>query len=404
MKGIPRTVWALGFVSMFMDISSEMIHSLLPVFLVTVLHAGTVSVGLIEGASEAVALMAKTFSGALSDWLGRRKALLFIGYAIGTATKPLFALAAGVPLVFAARFIDRIGKGIRGAPRDALVADATPTHLRGAAFGLRQSLDTVGAFVGPLLAVLFMWVAAGDFRKVFWIAVIPGTIALVLILFGVRESSARATESTRRPIHFSALKELGSAFWMVLLFGAIFTLARFSEAFLLLRAQSVGMAAGTIPFVLVVMNVAYSLTAYPVGKLSDRVGRTGLLTAGLALLIAADLVLALGGQTWQISCGAVLWGVHMGLTQGLLAAMVADTAVASLRGTAFGIYGLACGVAVLGGNLITGLLWSVYGPRLVFEAGALLAGVTLLGYLLLQKVSPTAGTPVAPAESRLKRK
>jgi MFS family permease len=401
MTGIPRTVWALGFVSLFMDISSEMIHSLLPVFLVTVLHAGTLSVGLIEGASEAVALMAKSFSGALSDWLGRRKILLFIGYAIGTATKPLFAVAAGVPLVFAARFLDRVGKGIRGAPRDALVADATPVHLRGAAFGLRQSLDTVGAFVGPLLAMLFMWATAGDFRKVFWIAVIPGMMALAMILFGVREPSGRGAGSARRPIRLDALGELGGAFWMVVLLGTIFTMARFSEAFLLLRAQDVGMAAGTIPLVLVVMNIAYSLTAYPMGKLSDRVGRTRLLTAGLALLIAADVVLALSGKTWHVLGGAVLWGVHMGLTQGLLAAMVADTAAASLRATAFGIFGLSCGIAVLGGNLIAGFLWSVHGPGLTFAVGGLLSATALLGYLLLKKRLPALAAPlisVAPAE------
>jgi MFS family permease len=296
MKGIPRTVWALGFVSMFMDVSSEMIHSLLPIFLVTVLQAGTVSVGLIEGASEAVTLMTKTFSGVLSDWLGRRKTLLFIGYAIGTATKPLFAMATGIPLVFAARFVDRIGKGIRGAPRDAMVADATPVQLRGAAYGLRQSLDTVGSFTGPLLAMACMWATAGDFRQVFWIAVIPGLLALVLILRGVEEPPARGARAERRPIRWRDLGQLRAAFWIVVLLGTVFTLARFSEAFLLLRAQDTGMASAWVPMILVAMNGTYSLVAYPMGRLSDHVGRTGPLSIGLAVLIAADLVLALAAD------------------------------------------------------------------------------------------------------------
>jgi MFS family permease len=391
MKGIPRTVWALGFVSMFMDVSSEMVHSLLPIFLVTVLQAGTVSVGLIEGASEAVTLMTKTFSGALSDWLGRRKALLFIGYAIGTATKPLFAMAGGIPLVFAARFIDRIGKGIRGAPRDALVADATPMHLRGAAYGLRQSLDTVGSFMGPLLAIACMWATTGDYRRVFWIAAIPGLAALVLIIRSVEEPAARGTGTARRPMCWRDLGQLRGTFWIVVLLGAVFTLARFSEAFLLLRAQDTGMAGGLIPLVLVVMNVAYTLVAYPMGRLSDRVGRTGPLSTGLVFLIAADLLLAMAGQTWQVLCGAALWGIHMGLTQGLLAALVADTASPALRGSAFGIFGLASGVAALAGNLLAGYLWSGYGPRLAFGSGALLAAAALAGYLLFLKGSPNLG-------------
>ncbi len=395
MKGIPRTVWALGFVSLFMDVSSEMIHSLLPVFLVTVLQAGTVSVGLIEGASEAVALMTKTFSGALSDWLGRRKVLLFIGYAIGTATKPLFAVAGGIPIVFAARFIDRIGKGIRGAPRDALVADATPAHLRGAAFGLRQSLDTVGAVLGPLLAIACMWATAGDFRLVFWIAVIPGIAALVLIIRSVEEPSVHGGASLRRPVRWRDLTQLRGAFWIVVLLGAVFTLARFSEAFLLLRAQDTGMASGSIPLILVVMNVTYTLVAYPMGRLSDRVGRTGPLSAGLVFLIAADLLLAMADQSWQVLCASALWGIHMGLTQGMLAALVADTAGASLRGSAFGIFGLASGVAILGGNLIAGYLWSGYGPRMTFAAGALFATLTLAGYLLFLKWAPGLGRHAA---------
>ncbi len=391
MKRIPRTVWALGFVSLSMDVSSEMIHSLLPIFLVTVLHADTVSVGLIEGVAEAVTLVTKIFSGALSDWLGRRKTLLFIGYAVGTAVKPLFAVAGGVPLVFAARFIDRVGKGIRGAPRDALVADATPPHLRGAAYGLRQSLDTVGAFLGPLLAVFFMWATAGDFRTVFWIAVIPGIAALVLIVRNVEEPTPSGRGPRRGPIRRADLGQLRGAFWVVVVLGAVFTMARFSEAFLLLRARETGMAAGVIPLVMVAMNIAYTLVSYPMGRLSDRIGRDVPLMAGMLFLIASHLLLAVADRTWQVSAGAVLWGIHMGLTQGVIAAMVADTAPPVLRGSAFGIFGLASGAAVLAGNLAAGYLWSGFGPRTAFNTGALFAAVALAGYMLFIKFMPPSG-------------
>lgn len=384
MKPIPRTVWALGLVSMFMDISSEMIHSLLPVFLVSVLHAGTLSVGLIEGAAEGLALITKTFSGALSDRIGRRKRLVFIGYAIGTITKPLFALATSIQLVFAARFLDRMGKGIRGAPRDALVADATPPQDRGAAYGLRQSLDTVGACAGPLLAALMMWVTRGDFRTVFWLALLPGLLAVATIFIGVREPKRPIAQ--RQPARlWRKAGRMGAPFWITVVLGAIFTLARFSEAFLLLRAQSVGLEAGMIPMILVVMNLTYALTAYPVGKQSDRVGRSGLLAWGLAILILSDIVLAQAGQIWQVVLGAALWGLHMGLTQGLLSAMVADSAEAELRGTAFGIFGLAGGMAILAANVIAGALWQAFGPQMTFLAGALFTSLTLLGYLFLQK-------------------
>ncbi len=370
---------------MFMDISSEMIHSLLPVFLVTVLHSNVLYIGIIEGVAEATALITKTFSGALSDWLGKRKALAFAGYALATLTKPMFALANSVVVVFGARFLDRIGKGVRGAPRDALVADVTRVELLGAAYGLRQSLDTIGAFMGPLLAIVIMAATGGNFRTVFWVAVLPGFFSVSILAFGVSEPAGRSSESSRKPIRYKDVFQLPTSYWMVVMFGSLFTLARFSEAFLLLRAEDVGVTATLIPGILVLMNLVFSLTAYPIGHLSDRLGRTGLVALGLAVLIVSDLVLAAAQTGWQVAAGAMLWGLHMGLTQGLLAAMVADTAQQNLRGTAFGIFSMAGGLAVLIASLVAGWLWDVLGAPATFLAGASFAAAALSGYLFLRK-------------------
>jgi len=384
LAGLPRTVWALGFVSMFMDISSEMIHGLLPVFLITVIGTGATSVGLIEGVAEATTLFIRAFSGALSDRLGKRKILAIAGYALGTLTKPLFALAYGVGLVFTARFLDRIGKGIRGAPRDALVADITPQHLRGAAYGLRQSLDALGAFLGPLLAILLMKATADDFRMVFWLAVIPGVVSVSILFFAVGEPKARPGGPLRLPIHRHELSSLGTAYWGVVAVGMVFTLARFSEAFLLLRAVSVGLSVALVPVMLVIMSAVYSLTAYPVGHLSDRIGRTGLLTVGLGVLIASDLTLAMAKNVSQVAVGSALWGLHMGLTQGLLAALVADTAQPQLRGTAFGVFSFASGIAMLIASVLAGLLWDRFGAPATFIVGAGFAMAALVGFLMLR--------------------
>jgi len=368
-----------------MDISSEMIHSLLPVFLISALHSSVAAVGLIEGVAEAVALISKTFSGALSDWLGKRKLLVFSGYALGTLTKPLFALATSVNLVFAARFLDRMGKGVRGAPRDALIADVSPGDMRGAAYGLRQSLDTVGAFLGPLLAVVLMIVTANNFRSVFWFALVPGLLAVAIIVFAVKEPPHSPSPSKQQPIQWRDITELSGSYWMVVGVGSIFTLARFSEAFLLLRAESVGVAASMIPFTLVVMNVFYSATAYPVGRLSDRFGRTGLLTVGLTVLIASDLTLSIAKTGLQVAAGTALWGLHMGLTQGLFSAMVADSASRHIRGTAFGIFSMASGFSILIACLIAGGLWDRYGAAATFYAGAVFAAAALMVYLSVRK-------------------
>ncbi len=379
---IPAGIWVLGLVSMLMDISSEMIHSLLPVFMVSVLGASALTVGLIEGAAEATASIVKVFSGTLSDYLGRRKSLALIGYGLGAFSKPLFAVAASSGMVLAARFLDRIGKGIRGAPRDALVADLAPQAVRGAAFGLRQSLDTVGAFIGPLLAVGLMLLWSNDFRAVFWVAVIPGFFAVALLLFGVHEPERALPGKRVRPIQWREIRRLGGAYWWVAGLGAVFTLARFSEAFLVLRAQQGGLPLAWIPLVLIAMNVVYALSAYPFGKLSDSMSHTKLLALGLAVLIGADLVLACSDSLGAVFLGVLLWGLHMGITQGLLATMVADTAPPDLRGTAFGFFNLLAGLAMLVASALAGLLWDRLGASAAFYAGAIFGALALSGIVL----------------------
>lgn len=377
-REIPGSVWTLGLVSLFMDASSEMIHALLPLYLVTALGASTLTVGVIEGIAEATASIVKIFSGALSDYLGKRKLLAALGYGLAAIAKPVFPLAPDIVWLTAARFVDRVGKGIRGAPRDALVADLTPPDLRGTAYGLRQSLDSVGAILGPLLAIVFMALLAGDFIAVFWIAVLPAFVSVGLIVFGVREPERPAgTRAVRAPFSRAELGRLDLAYWIVVGVAAIFTLARFSEAFLLLRAQSVGLALAVVPAVMVVMNVVYTLSAWPAGALSDRIGRYGVLTAGFALLILADLVLAFGNSVSAVMIGTSLWGLHMGLTQGLLSALVADTAPAELRGTAFGMFNLVSGIALLAASVIAGALWQAIGSDGTFLAGALFTGLAL---------------------------
>ena len=376
---IPRSIWMLGFVSLFMDVSSELIHSLLPVFMVSSLGASVFAVGIVEGIAESTALIVKVFSGAISDYLGKRKVLAVIGYGLGAASKPIFALAMSVNWVLAARFMDRIGKGIRGAPRDALVADLVPPEIRGAAYGLRQSLDTVGAFLGPLLGVGLMLLWAGDFRTVFWFAVLPAVIAVLLLMFGVEEpAGGAAPRKAASPIQWKTLGEFGGAYWLVVVAGGVFTLARFSEAFLILRAQQQGLPDTYAPLVFVLMNIVYALAAYPVGKLADRMSHVTLLGAGLIVLIIADLVLANAQGLAVIALGVGLWGLHLGLTQGLLATMVADTAPAHVRGTAFGFFNLASGVAMLIASALAGLLWDKLGAAVTFYTGGVFSLVALV--------------------------
>ena len=378
-REIPGSVWALGLVSLFMDRSSELIHALLPLYLVTVLGASTLDVGIIEGIAEATAAVTKVFSGAFSDYLGKRKWLTAAGYGLAALSKPIFPLAPDIAWVAGARFIDSVGKGIRGAPRDALIADLTPADLRGTSYGLRQTLDTVGAVAGPALAIFFMALLADNFRAVFWIAVIPALAAVATIVFFVREpKSPPRAKRLRSPLSRAELARLDMGYWIVVGVAAIFTLARFSEAFLLLRAKSAGMPVVLVPTVMVVMNVVYAFSAWPAGALSDRIGRYRLLIAGFALLIVADLILALGSGIALVMLGVAVWGLHMGLTQGLLQALVADTAVPELRGTAFGVFNLVSGLAMLLASVIAGALWDVIGPDGTFLAGAAFTAVALV--------------------------
>jgi MFS family permease len=375
---LPAGIWALGFVSLLMDVSSEMIHSLLPVFLVSGLHASMVAVGLIEGAAEATAMIVKVFSGAWSDWLGRRKPLALLGYGLGALSKPLFPLASSAATVLAARLIDRVGKGLRGAPRDALIADLVHEDVRGAAYGLRQALDTVGAFTGPLLALGLMLLWADDFRRVFWVAVIPALLSVALLAFGVHEPDAPRQAKRLNPIRREALRQLHADYWWVVGVGALFTLARFSEAFLVLRAQQGGLGLAFAPVVLIAMNVVYSLGAYPFGRMADTMSHRRLLALGLLVLIAADLALAGASRGPLLWIGIALWGLHMAATQGLLSTMVADTAPPALRGTAFGVFNLASGIATLVASALAGELWDHFGAPSTFVAGATIAAVSLL--------------------------
>lgn len=390
LRAIPPGIWALGVVSLLMDLSSEMIHALLPIYLVTVMGASVLTVGIIEGIAEATAAIVKIFSGAISDKLGKRKLLAVIGYGLAALTKPVFPLAPTIAWLVTARFIDRIGKGIRGAPRDALVADISPEPLRGASFGLRQSLDTIGAFAGPLLAILLMWLFADNITAVFWFAVIPAFLAMFFMIFGVQEPNRPpGLRKVKSPLSREELKRLGSGYWSVIAVAVLFTLARFSEAFLLLKAQSTGLPIMLVPAVMVVMNLVYALAAYPAGVLSDNGSRMRILVIGLSFLVVADLVLAFSSTVTSVMIGVALWGLHMGFTQGLLTALVADTAPPELRGTAFGMFNLLTGLALLAASIIAGALWDWIGPQATFLTGAAFTAVSLAGFVLLTSRMPT---------------
>lgn len=385
-RAVPRGVWALGLVSLCMDTSSELIHALLPVFMVGVLGAGGLAVGLVEGTAEATAAVTKVFSGVLSDHLGRRKPLVVLGYGLAAATKPMFPLAGSVGAVFAARFLDRIGKGIRGAPRDALIADIAPAELRGASYGLRQSLDTLGAVLGPLLAVAAMALLADDMRAAFWLAVLPALAAVAVLLFAVHEpETTRPARRRGPPIRWREVPTIGPGYWSLMAVAAVLSLARFSEAFLVLRAAQSGLPLTLVPLVLVLMNLVYAVSAYPAGQLSDRLGRRLVVGLGLVALIAADATLALAPGPAVVLLGVAFWGLHMGLTQALLSAMVADSARLELRGTAFGLYNLLTGAALLLASLAAGWLWDLYGPAAPFYAGLIVAVAALVALIAVAR-------------------
>jgi len=382
-RKLPKGIWVLGFVSMFMDTSSELVHSILPIFMATTLGASMVTIGIIEGVAEAAAAIIKVFSGVLSDYFQKRKLLAVVGYGLAAMTKPVFPLATSIEWVFGARFVDRIGKGIRGSPRDALVAEIAPAQLRGAAYGLRQALDSAGAFAGPLLAVAFMIWLANDIKAVLWVAVLPALIAVFMLIVGVSEPESASHNAPHRkhPLFYNA-QRLRLRYWLVVALGAVFILARFSEAFLILRAHDVGMAVGYVPVIMMVMNVVYSLCAYPAGAAADRFSASTLLLWGLGILIAADIILAIATSPGIALLGAAFWGLHMALTQGLLSKLVADNAPDDLLGTAFGIFNLVSGGALLLASIIAGSVWSIFGAPATFIAGATFAAFAATGLLL----------------------
>ncbi len=388
LRRIPKGVWILGLVSMLMDISSEMIHSILPLFMVTTLGMSAFAVGLIEGLAESVALMVKIFSGVLSDYIGKRKGLTVFGYALGAFSKPFFALTALGWVVLGARLMDRVGKGIRGAPRDALMADFSPPELRGASFGLRQSLDTLGALLGPLIAAGLMLLWANNFRWVFWAAFAPALLAVFLLMVGLHEPKRRDTAKRGNPIRRENLMRMGAAYWCIVAVGAAFSLARFSEAFLVLKAQQNGIPLSLVPLVMVAMNLLYFLCAYPFGKLSDKMNHKLLLAFSLVVLLAADLTLSLDGHWGVMLAGVALWGVHMGMSQGLLATMIAATAPADLRGTAYGFFNLVAGAALLLASIAAGWLWDSFGAAYTFYAGACFCVLTIALLYMTRRISP----------------
>jgi len=371
---LPRAIWALGFTSMFMDVSSEAVHALLPVYLTTVLGLSAAAIGVIEGLAEATTLAVKIFSGAISDWLGRRKLPALIGYGLAAATKPVFALAVGPALVVAAHIVDRFGKGIRGAPRDALIADLTPPEQRGAAFGLRQSLDTIGGVVGPLAAVGLMLASGDNFRLVFALAIIPALLSVGTLLVFVPNDGAtpRAAEF---PLSRAAARQMSRAFWIVVALGAAMAAVRVAEAFLMLRATGFGLDPAWAPLVLVVMSIVYGVFAYPAGRLSDRLAPRTMVVASLAILCAAEVILAFALSLPVFFCGVALWGAHMALSQGLFAKLVADTAPETLRGTAFGLFNVASALALVIGNSGFGFLWAAQGAAAAY---AIASGAALL--------------------------
>lgn len=375
---LPTTVWALGIVSLLTDVSSELVHALLPLLLAGPIGASMVMIGLIEGAAEATASIVKLFSGALSDRIGRRKPLVVAGYGLSALTKLVFPLVNSAGLILGARLVDRLGKGIRGAPRDALIADVTPTEQRGAAYGLRQSLDTVGAVIGPMAAMgLMLWLL--DARAALWFAAIPGLLAVLVLLVYVREPEQHAGDP-KKALSLRDWRALDARVWAVIGIAALLNLARFGEGFLVIRMRDAGFGDGLAPLALVLMSLAFTLTAYPVGWWADRVSRRALLLTGVALLVVADLVFATVPGRVGVVVGVLLWGVHLGFTQGLLSAMLSDVAPKTLRGTAFGVFHLVGGIALLCASLAAGWLWQAFGATTMFFAAA---GVALAAALVL---------------------
>ncbi len=395
---IPRNVWILGFVSLFTDMGSGVVYSLLPFFLVSTLGANVLTVGLIEGLAEATAAIAKIFAGALSDFWQNRKTLAIVGYGLSALSKPLFALTATPATVLGVFLCDRLGKGIRVAPRDALIADTTPPEQLGAAYGLRQSLDTIGAFLGPLAAFTLMAGTAQDFRLVFKLTLIPGLLAVGLLLLGIQEpETARSAKARPHPFDGEVLKQLGRPYWVLLAIALIASLGNSSNAFLLLRANELGMAPTVVPLALVVMNITYFLSAYPAGFLSDRLGRSGVLLSGFILYSLVYAGFAFAHAPWQVWILFGSYGIHLGMNKGIVSALIADTVPAALRGTAFGLFNFVMGGALFLASFLAGGLWQWQGSRVTFLVGSGLTAIAALLFFIQTQWPPAS--PPAPSET-----
>ena len=379
---LPRTVWVLGFVSLLMDLSSEIYHALLPAFVTVTLGLPVIALGAIDGIAEATASFGKLVSGRLSDRSRRRKPWIMAGYGLAALSKPLFPIAQGAFELMAARFADRVGKGIRGSPRDAMIADETPPEMRGRAFGLRQALDTVGALLAPVAAIALMAWLAGNIRLVFWIAVIPAALSFLLSWLVLRETDRPNFQPSTSPL-LRGFREIDANTRRLILVGFLFTLARFSEGFLVLKGMDAGLSEAWSPLTLVVFNIGFLVLAYPAGSLSDRASPRAILIAGMAVLVGADLILAFGTGMAPLILGVLLWGAHMALTQGIFSRMIADSAPAHLRATSFGAFYFASGIASLLANLAAGLLWDRNGAEATFIAGAGAAAVAMMMLTLL---------------------
>jgi MFS family permease len=378
-----RNVLALAAVSLLTDVASDMTYPLLPLFLATTLGASATAVGAIEGAAESTAALLKLASGWLSDRVSRRKPLVLAGYGIASLIRPLIGLAQSVTQVLGIRVTDRIGKGIRTAPRDALVADSVDPAIRGRAFGFHRAADHAGAVIGPLLAFALLRWGGLEVRQIFLLTAIPGALAVLALLVGVREVPREMPEASRK---LDLRAPLGRRFWSFLAVLLVFTLGNSTDAFLLLRARDLGIDAALIPILWALLHVVKSLSSTPGGALSDRIGRKPLLVAGWILYAAVYFALARADAAWQAWALFAVYGIYFGLTEGVEKALVADLVPEDRRGAAFGWYNLALGIAALPASLIFGTIWDRAGAPAAFGFGAAMALAAAIGIAFVAPV------------------
>jgi MFS family permease len=378
--GLGRNVYALALVSFFTDVSSEMIYPLLPVFLTSVLGASAGFIGAIEGAAESVAALLKLASGWWSDRVKRRKGFVVFGYALASVVRPLVAIAQSATQVLAIRVTDRVGKGVRNSPRDALIADSVPPTMRGRAFGVRSAADNAGALLGPLIAFALLTWFGLSLRSVFWWSAVPAGLAIVVAIVGVRDVAKREGQSSKK----SELRSgMGGRFWAFLAIVFVFTLGNSTDAFLLLRARDLGVPIAMAPILWAVLNAVKSVSNIPGGALSDRIGRRPLLIAGWAVYALVYYLFARATHAWQAWALFAGYGIFFGLTEGAELALVADVAPHDRRGAAFGWYYLAIGIGALPASLIFGAVWDRFGAGRAFDLGAGLALAASMALLLI---------------------